>query len=95
MRKEKMVTRTFETTQFIIVGIKDNEIVRIMSDEVIGKMDYEACKKYAEIARPDIMVAGVEGITYDTALYGMPESTFLRNAEKLPPRAGNKEEQEQ
>ena len=91
-RKEKLVTRTFETTQFIIVGIKDNEIVREVSEEVIGKMTTEECKRYAEVTR-SYMVAGVEGVTYSTALYGMPESVFLTNAEKLPPR-GAKEQEE-
>lgn len=91
-RKEKQVTRTFDTTTFVIIGIKDNQIVRETSEEVIGKMTAEECKRYAEITRT-YMVAGVEDVTYNTALYGMPESVFLANAEKLPPR-GAKEQEE-
>lgn len=93
MRKEKNVTRTFDTTQFIVIGIKDNQIVQFASDEIVGKLDEKQCKEYAEKVYTDVMVAGVTDVTYDSALYGMPESVFLANAVKLPPR-GTKEIEE-
>ena len=86
-RKEKMVTRTFTTTTFVIVGIKDNAIYETQPETVIGEMSEKECKAYAEKVYGDVfMVAGVKDVTYSSKLYGMYEADFLRNSVELPPR---------
>lgn len=94
-KKEKMVTRTFKTTQFNIVGIINMTIEERQSDLVVGEMTETECKAYAERMFSDgFMVAGVKDIVYGEKLYGMTESDFLRNAVELPPRTGASKEDE-
>ena len=90
MKKEKMVTRTINSTkaQVMRVNVK-TATVETVTVEVAGKYDdMMELLKAVQIAQDTEETKTVTVITKEDVetLYGMPESVFMRYAEVLPPR---------
>jgi len=90
MKKEKIITRTIESTivNYKVFSIKTGEVFDNVHT-IAGKYDEKECTKVlsAEYESSEefkfIMVNSVEVIE---KLYGMPESVFMMYATELPPR---------
>lgn len=95
-KKEKMVTRTFVTTTFTIIGIREGAIVKEESDKIVGKLSEKEALDYARnfLALDGLMVAGIQKIKHDTVLIGVPESEFFKIGVVLPPRTKEEAEAE-
>lgn len=95
-KKEKMVTRTFTTTSFTVIGIREGAIVKEASEAVVGKMSETEALDYARkfLATDGLMVAGIENIKHNTLLIGVPESEFFKIGVVLPPRTKEESEAE-
>ena len=98
MKKEKMITRTIDTT---VCDVKVFNVAKSTVEDVeiqlSGNYDFnEAEKELRESMATDekmkfIMVNSVNVIS---KLYGMPESLFIAYATELPPRKNYSETQE-
>ena len=90
MKKEKMITRTINSTkaQVMQVNVK-TATVEMVNVEVAGKYEdlSELLKavqaQYDTEERKSVTVVTFEDVE---TLYGMPESVFMKYAEVLPPR---------
>ena len=91
MKKEKMVTRTIETTtvDFKVFSV-DTGYVKTLTARMNGKQSVESAEKVLreEYAKENSFIKFIMVDTVETIeeLYGMPESVFMKYATKLPPR---------
>lgn len=99
MKKEKMITRTIESTKYVIMCVNP-EVSACYDTEVIfsgSRDDSAAISALNESLRFNgsthiaVMVKSAETIE---TLYGMPESIFMEHAVVLPPRGTKKEQEE-
>lgn len=97
MKKEKMITRTFEVTSGMVLAMNlDSEEVENRYFTVIGNYD---SKSVLSVLENDYLFEHykpikVKSISTDECLYGMAESDFLSHAILLPPRKKYDEELE-
>lgn len=90
MKKEKIITRTIESTEvnFKVFSIEKGEVYNRV-ETITGKHDEKECSKILSLEYADdneykfIMINYVEVIE---KLYGMPENLFMSYAKELPPR---------
>lgn len=87
--REKLVTRTVTTLKVNVIGIDENDNMKNMSYE-IPEIEEKKILPYIAMYAENFTPAKVKGIEKVETLYGMPESVFMKYAEKLPPR-GSKE----
>ena len=89
MKKDKMVTRTIESTNVVLLTVNVEEhSVKNLSLTLCGtfrnnKELLNACKEHETETVKVVSVLSSE--TVET-LYGMPESVFMQYAVQLPPR---------
>jgi len=94
MRKEKLVTRTFELTQVDVMMC--NTVTAEISHVYpvyVGTMDNDKALKVARANIEDDIVKVVTATVIDTRteLRGMTESQFYDNSVLLPPRKAGEE----
>lgn len=97
MRKEKIITRTIRSAAVKVMGINSENTVEVrdVSMSVQGS-DQEYFTNAINICTPDgFSPARVISVKIVEELYGMPESTFLAHAVKLPPRKNYDESEEE
>lgn len=90
MKKEKIITRTIESTEvnFKVFSVKTGEVFNTVQT-IAGKHDEKECNKILSLMHDSsdeykfIMINSIEVIE---KLYGMPESLFMQYATELPPR---------
>lgn len=91
MKKEKMITRTIETTvvSFKVFSVETANIIPL-TVTMNGKQTVETAEKILreEYAKENSLTKFimVDNVETSEELYGMPESVFMANAVKLPPR---------
>lgn len=96
MAREKMVTRTIQSTVVEVLMINvDTADVEIREIEIPGTHTVDtalnAVRPFVEVAA-NIKAAAVRRVVVQEKLYGMSESVFLKYAKELPPRANKAEE---
>lgn len=91
MKKEKMITRTIETTavNFKVFSVETANIIPL-TVAMNGKQTVETAEKILreEYAKENSLTKFimVDSVETSEELYGMPESVFMTYASKLPPR---------
>lgn len=85
MRKEKLVTRTVITLKVSVLGF-DNTDTPTKATFEIPEMEEKNIVKFLTATAENFTPCKVVSIERVETLYGMPESVFIKNAEKLPPR---------
>lgn len=96
MRKEKVITRTIKSAVVKVMGInsENNVEVRDVAMGVQGS-EQEYFANAIAICNPHgFSPARVISVEIVEELYGMPESTFLAHAVKLPSRKNYDESEE-
>ena len=90
MKKEKIITRTIESTVVCYkVFVISEARVADCATTISGKLSEKDCAKvladrYAN--NDDRKFIMVERVDVEEKLYGMPESLFMQYATELPPR---------
>lgn len=87
--REKLVTRTVTTLKVDVIGINSNDETENRTFE-IPEIESKKILPYIAMMMEDFIPAKVKNVVEVETLYGMSESTFMKYAEKLPPR-GTKE----
>lgn len=99
MKKEKMITRTIESTKvnFKVFSI-ENASVKDTATVLNGNISIENAEKILrdKYATDNLFkFIMVESIETKEELYGMPESVFMTYATKLPPRKNYNTQEEE
>lgn len=96
MKKEKLITRTVYTYKVKVMGIDESESVAFRDYEVPA-MDERKIIDFIKKNYPESIAIPVKVVGYEVVeqLYGMPESVFMKYAEKLPPRKQYNNEKEE
>ena len=100
MKKEKMITRTIESTKYTVMCVNPEENTCYDTEVTFSgsREDSSAISALNETFKSNnsnhiaIMVKSAETIE---TLYGMPESFFMAYAVVLPPRGTKKETEEE
>ena len=87
--REKLVTRTVTTLKVDVIGINSNDEMENRTFE-IPEIEAKKILPYIAMNCDDFTPAKIKNVSEIETLYGMPESVFMKYAEKLPPR-GSKE----
>ena len=98
MKKEKMVTRTIVSTEYMVMCV-DVSTAKVDNRSYIfpgARDDVKAIALVNDLYKEttDKAVAVMYANEFET-LYGMPESVFMKYAEVLPPRGSKKEAEEE
>ena len=89
MKKDKMITRTIESTVATCVTFNLADMKSAIENiEVAGTYkDSEAVLKAVKAYESDyIKIVAVQSYEVKEVFYGMPESVFMQYAQVLPPR---------
>lgn len=85
MKSEKIITRTIITLKVSVLGF-DDEDNPVMRDYEIPDMDEKKIMQFLFTIAAGFTPAKIRKVERVETLYGMPESVFMKNATKLPPR---------
>ena len=95
MKKEKIITRTVTTLSVDVLGIDSNGNVSTVNREIPVMEDRKIFPYIVATSTSDFSPARVVKVEQKEQLYGMTESKFIANAEKLPPRKDYNTEKEE
>ena len=86
--KERTITRTIEESNLTVMVFNVNtEEIEKIEYRVIGNLDGITLKDARKIVEDaDHTLVKIVSVEVTRGLYGMPESTFLAYAERLPDR---------
>jgi hypothetical protein len=97
MPRKRMVTRTVKVTRVTanVANIKEQTFgtAEIVVPKVF-KSQEKLEKKAQEICGADVKILSVTSVEPDLIRYGMPEEVFVKNAEVLPGKANENENEE-
>lgn len=94
MKKEKLVTRTVITLCAHVMGIDKDNLVTVKEFEIPLMEEKKVLPYLMGKADDSFTPAKILRIEQVEQLYGMPESVFIKNATKLPPRKDYSSEKE-
>ena len=84
--KEKIITRTVVTLEVHVMGLDENNLVAIRVFNLPVIDDKKILPFLMNKSNDSFTPAKVVKVETVEQLYGMPESLFMKYAEKLPPR---------
>lgn len=90
--REKIITRTVNTLWVDVIGFDSDDNPCARSFEIPDIEEKKIIPFLAEKCAGDFIPAKVKAVLKVETLYGMPESVFIVNAQKLPPRTTTKEQ---